>query len=122
MRAYSLDLRERIIAALQEGQTEKQVAVRFGVSESTVTRYDRLARTQQSLTAKVSSGKPPLLRPEHEADFRAMLAAGTAAGTEWTLETMRHAWQERSGILLSKSALHVHLTRLKVTYKKEQAS
>ncbi len=52
MRAYSLDLRERIVAARQEGQSEKQVADRFGVSEATVTRYHRLARQQKPLAAK----------------------------------------------------------------------
>lgn len=114
MRAYSLDLRERIVAALEEGQTEKQVAARFGVSESTVTRYDRLSRNQQPLQAKKPPGSPFLLRPEQEAEFLALVATRS----DWTLETLRHAWQDNSGVLLSKSAVHEHLHRLKVTYKK----
>jgi len=119
MRAYSLDLRERIVAALKEGQTEKQVATRFGVSESTVTRYDRLDRNQQPLAAKKAPGRAPLLPPEQEPAFVRLVATRT----DWTLETLRRAWQENSesgGTLLSKSALQEHLQRLKVTYKKKQ--
>lgn len=114
MRAYSLDLRERIVAARQEGQTEKQVADRFGVSESTVTRYTRLARHHKPLCAKKPPGKTPLLRPEQEPELLALLATGG----DWTLETMRAAWQQKSGVVLSKSAMHQHLKRLGVTYKK----
>lgn len=118
MRAYSLDLRERIVAALKEGQTEQQVAARFGVSPSTVTRYDRLDRNRQPLAARKATGPAFLLRPEQEPAFRQLVATRT----DWTLETLRHAWQEHGasgGTLLSKSALQEHLQRLKLTHKKK---
>jgi transposase len=38
MRAYSMDLRERIVAAVDAGMTHPQVAARFGVSVRTVER------------------------------------------------------------------------------------
>ena len=114
MRAYSLDLRERIVAARKQGHPEKQVAQRFGVSVSTVTRYTRLDRQQEPLQAKKAPGKTPLLLPQQEPGFRELLATRA----DWTLETLRHAWHAQSGILLSKSTLHEHLARLKITYKK----
>lgn len=119
MPAYSLDLRERIVAALKAGQSERQVAARFGVSESTVTRYDRLERTGRPLAPGRAPGRAPLLRPEQEGAFLALVATRT----DWTLETLRHAWQADAGsggALLSKSALQEHLRRLKVTYKKSK--
>ena len=39
MRAYSVDLRERIVTAVQNGQTRQSVAQRFAVSPMTVRRY-----------------------------------------------------------------------------------
>ncbi len=42
--AYSLDLRERVVAAVKEGVKQPQVAERFKVSLSSVERYLRLDR------------------------------------------------------------------------------
>jgi transposase len=39
MRAYSLDLRQRIVAAVHSGLTQKAVAERFAVSTAAVSRY-----------------------------------------------------------------------------------
>src|SRR3982750_3854148 len=39
VRAYSMDLRERIVAAVDAGLTQSQAAGRFGVSLRTVERY-----------------------------------------------------------------------------------
>ena len=117
MRPYSLDLRERIVAALQDGQTEKQVAARFGVSESTVTRYDRLQREAADLRAKTPPGRKSLLRLGQEPAFRELFATRE----DWTLATLAPAWQEdprSGGVLLSKSALHVHVRRLGYSFKK----
>jgi hypothetical protein len=38
MGPYSMDLRERVAAAIDQGQSQRQVATRFGVSLSFVTR------------------------------------------------------------------------------------
>jgi transposase len=42
--AYSLDLRERVVAAVKEGMTQPEVAARFKVSLSSVERYVRRER------------------------------------------------------------------------------
>src|SRR5256885_9589183 len=39
VRAYSMDLRERIVAAVDEGMSQSRAAERFGVSLRTVERY-----------------------------------------------------------------------------------
>ena len=52
MTAYSLDLRERVVAACDNGATEKEAAVRFGVSEDTVQRYKRQRRERGTLVPK----------------------------------------------------------------------
>lgn len=49
MKTYSLDLREWIVAALQEGASVREVALRFGVSHDSVQRYQRRHEQGQSL-------------------------------------------------------------------------
>ena len=44
MKAYSLDLRQRVVAARAGGATIEQTAQRFGVSPKSVSNYCRLER------------------------------------------------------------------------------
>jgi transposase len=59
MRAYSEDLREKIVAAIERGMPKAQAARTFDVSLSSVKRYARIARRGESLTPKKSPGRPP---------------------------------------------------------------
>jgi DDE superfamily endonuclease/Homeodomain-like domain-containing protein len=72
VRAYSMDLRERIVAAVDAGLTQGQAAERFGVSLRTVERYLARRRVTGSLAATEQRHGP-------EADG-APGAAGLAAG------------------------------------------
>src|SRR5918997_1202287 len=51
VQAYSMDLRERIVAAVDAGLTQGQAAERFGVSLRTVERYLARRRATGSLAA-----------------------------------------------------------------------
>ena len=56
MEALSLDLRERVAAACDEGSdTQPEVAERFGVSVSFITKLMRRRRATSSLAAKPRS-------------------------------------------------------------------
>src|SRR3954447_2426252 len=60
MKPYSLDLRTRIVRALQEEGTAKSAAARlFGVSLSSVKRYARIASRGESLKPGKGGGRPP---------------------------------------------------------------
>jgi transposase-like protein len=59
MRAYSEDLREEIVAAIERGMPKAQAARALDVSLSSVKRYARMARRGESLTPKKSPGRPP---------------------------------------------------------------
>jgi transposase len=60
--AYSLDLRERVVAAVREGMTQPEVAERFKVSVSSVERYVRRER-EGALQAKPPPGRPASIAP-----------------------------------------------------------
>ena len=57
MKAYSVDLREKIVAAVRRGMSKAQVARTFGVSATSVKRYVKLAEEGNSLTPGKAPGK-----------------------------------------------------------------
>jgi transposase len=62
MRAYSEDLRKKIVAALeQRGMSKAEAARTFSVSLSSVKRYARSVRQGESLTPKKSPGRPRIV-------------------------------------------------------------
>src|SRR3712207_1281687 len=62
MRAYSEDLRKKIVTALeQRGMSKAEAARTFDVSLSSVKRYARSVRRGGSLTPKKSPGRPRIV-------------------------------------------------------------
>ena len=59
MRAYSEDLRKKIVAAIERGMSKAQAARLFDVSLSSVKRYSRTVREGGSLEPRKSPGRPP---------------------------------------------------------------
>ena len=58
MRAYSEDLRKKIVAAIERGMSKAQAARLFDVSLSSVKRYSRIAREGGALEPRKSTGRP----------------------------------------------------------------
>ena len=117
MKAYSLDLRERIVAALEEGASVVEVAQRFAVGERTVRTYRARAKAG-ALAPLPIPGRPPRLPVEQEEAFVALVQEKS----DWTLEQLGEEWQGRSGVFLPRSTLHDHLKRLGGRFKKRVAS
>jgi transposase len=60
MKAYSEDLRQKVVQAIeQRGISKSQAARLFGISLSSVKRYSRLASQGESLTPRKGGGRPP---------------------------------------------------------------
>ena|SRR2546430_2353035 len=97
MRAYSQDLRKRIIAAIREGKSSKEVARLFDVSPSTVKRYVRQWREQGNLLPKPIPGRPS----KKLAPLRARLQAQLEAFPDATLEEHCEHWEAQEGIKVS---------------------
>ena len=60
-RAYSLDLRDRVVGAVLGGLSCEAAALRFGVSESSAIRWARRKRQTGSAAASKMGGKRPKL-------------------------------------------------------------
>jgi transposase len=58
MKAYSEDLRKKIVASIERGMSKAQAARLFDVSLSSVKRYSRTATQGGSLEPRKSPGRP----------------------------------------------------------------
>src|SRR3954467_2682508 len=59
MKAYSEDLRRKIVQALEKGTSKSEVARAFGVGLSSLKRYVAMAREGRSLSPKKRPGTKP---------------------------------------------------------------
>lgn len=66
MKAYSEDLRQKIVQAVQQGVSKSQTARLFSVSLSSVKRYAKTAQQGASLKPGKGSGRPPKVGESEE--------------------------------------------------------
>ena len=109
--AYGQDLRDRVLRATGRGC---EIAVRFGVSASYVSRA-RARRTQlgQSTPGKQCNHVPLRLGP-----LKAEVLAQVAKAPAQTLVELCQWVQATHGIVLKPSTLHKSLVRFGLTFKK----
>ena len=117
MRAYSQDLRERIVTAVQSGLSRAEVARRFSVNERTVRRYLHRQATTGSLAADTyRRGPAPAIPPEQEPALLAQLRAHP----DDTLEAHCARWEETHGRTVSTSTMCRAQQRVGWTGKKSR--
>jgi transposase len=109
MRAYSLDLRERIVAAVDGGMTHPQAAVVFGVSVRTVERYLARRRTTGGLAVTVQRHGPV---PRKKSRLHAWLPARLDAAADATLAEHAAAFAAAEGIEVSLATMSRAITGL----------
>ena len=71
---YSLDLRERVVAAVSSGMSRRAAAERYQVSIATAIRWTARAKRTGSPAALPMGGKKPFKLAEHGQWIRARLA------------------------------------------------
>ncbi len=114
MRAYSLDLRARIVAAVEAGEAHPVVAQRFGVAVATIGNYLRLRRATGGLAPRPRPGAPLEIGPAQYPALRAQLQADPDA----TLARHCATWAEGQGQVVSVSTRGRTIARLGWTHKK----
>ena len=91
MKAYSEDLRRKIVEAVEKGTSKSEAARAFGVGLSSVKRYVAMARKGRSLSPKKRPGSKPKIGEDArrllEADLEERPAATSPKGAssygEW---------------------------------------
>jgi transposase len=114
MRAYSTDLKERLVRAVADGQPMREAARRFNVAVNTVKRAVVQERETGSLERKPIPGCPRRIGPEQEAILRERLQTAADA------TVLEHCawWAEHQGQSLSEATMWRAIRRLGWTHKK----
>src|ERR671932_1294689 len=103
MRAYSMDLRERVLAAVDRGTPRKEIVRTLGVSEPTIRRYLRLRRETGSVAPKPYPKRPFSIGQSTEQ--RRALWKQLEEHDDATLERHCQLWERNQGVKVSISTM-----------------
>lgn len=102
MRAYSLDFRQKIIDTYHNTPiSQRQLAKKFNVSLSVVTRLLKKWKETGNLEPKPLPGRPRKLNPDNEAILIEILEEHN----DWTLEEYQKELKVRTGIEISTTTI-----------------
>ena len=116
MRAYSEDLRKKIVTAIERGMSKAEAARTFSVSLSSVKRYARRVRQGGSLTPKKSPGRPRIV----DQKARVLLEKEVEERPSATIGQRRSFLEHITGTTLSDSTVRRLMKRLGFSQKNGQ--
>jgi transposase len=116
MKAYSEDLRKKILEAVDRGMSKSEAARTFGVSRSSVKRYAAARREGKPLTPK----KHPGSRPKLDERARKLLEADVEERPAITLKDRCRFLEQMVGVSVSESTLSRLLRKMGFSPKDAQ--
>ena len=114
MKAYSKDLRRKIVDAIERGMPKAEAARTFGVGISTVKRYATKAQKGEPL----EPGKAPSKRPKMDERLRKLLEEDLNERPFVTLQQRCEYVEAISGVSVSRSTMCRAIARIGSTRKK----
>jgi transposase len=114
MKQYSVDLRERLLRAIDAGLSQAEASRLFGVATSTIKRWKQQRASTGDLTPKPRPGRPPRIGPGQAAALRAQIAQDPDA----TLAAHCAGWARDQGVRVSVATMSRAIRRLGITVKK----
>ena len=119
MNAYSQDLRERVIAAVEAGQrTRPEIAETFEVSESTIDKWVKRWRDTGSVTAlPFAGGRQRTLK-----DCATVIRAEVKRQPDVTLDELCERVETQTGVSASRSMMSRELQVLALPRKKSRST
>ena len=118
MKAYSEDLRRKIVDALKRGMPKGEAASLFGVSLSSVKRFARMDRQGDSLAPRKPPGRPP----KGGDATRRLLEADLAERPAATASERRRYLERMTGESMSDSTVRRLVRRIGHSRKKDHPS
>ena len=116
VRPYSMDLRERLVAAVEAGESRRSAARRFGVSASIAVKWlQRVQRTGSVAPDRIGGYRRPALEGERE-----WMLARIAEKPDLTLRALAAELAER-GVKAGQYAVWSFFKREGLTFKKTPA-
>ncbi|HJS18568.1 MAG TPA: IS630 transposase-related protein [Anaerolineales bacterium] len=118
MKAYSVDLRERVVASVENGEcTIPAAARRYKVSEPSIERWVARKRRMGRCAPLPHTGGPARKLAEAEAVIRAAVKAQPDA----TLQELCEVVEQKTKIKSNSSMLYRELVRLQLPRKKSRS-
>jgi transposase len=116
MKAYSTDLRERVVQAVEEGRSREEIIHLFGVSRATIKRYVKQQRETGDLAPRPIPGRPATKGDALHAQLWSQLEANRDA----TLPEHCQIWEETHGQQVSPATMSRAISDLGWTRKKRR--
>ncbi|MGE4221046.1 MAG: IS630 family transposase [Alphaproteobacteria bacterium] len=116
-RAYSLDLRQRVIEAIEKGLSTREAARRFAVGIATAGAWHRRWRATGSAEAG-RQGQPPGSKLDAHEEF---ILALVAENKDIALHEIADRLAAECGVRAVPSTVHQFFARRGITYKKKTA-
>jgi transposase len=114
MRAYSQDLRERVLRAVDEGKPREQIIELFHVSRATIKRYIKQRRETGTVLPRPIPGRTPKKGALLQAHVIELLQEHPDA----RLEDYCQMWESKHGIRVSPSTMSRAIKQADYTRKK----
>ena len=117
MKAYALDLRERVLRARRQGHSAYEVAKQLSLSKRSVERYWRRYQATGQVTAHKMGGHRTSRLAAHDTTLRTWISQRP----DLTLGELQQRCREELQVRLGITALWHRLERLGLSYKKNSA-
>jgi transposase len=115
--AYGIDLRERVVAAIEAGSTHRQAGARFSVAVSTAGNWHRLSLKNGSV-APAKQGQPTRSKLDpHEITILGMIEDRK----DIALHEIAEQLEQKHGVKAATSTVFLFLAKRGMTFKKRRA-
>lgn len=116
MKAYSLDLRQKIVDVYTQGNiSQRQLAKRFRVTLSFIQKLLKQYRETGTIGPKIRTEQTPTKLTSEQLE---LLQDFVKANNDATLNEIRAQLEEKAGVLISRSTVASMLQKLNLTLKK----
>jgi transposase len=116
MKAYSVDLRAKVLRAVDQGYARKEIVKLLGVSPATIKRYLKQRQETGNLAPKPRPGRPPKKLGPLQAELVAQLQAHDDVG----LEGQCRLWEQSHRVRVSTATMSRAIKRVGWTRKKRR--
>jgi len=116
MKAYSLDLRAKVLRAVDQGYARTEIVKLLGVSQATIKRYLKQRRETGDDAPKPMPGRPP----KKLAPLQAELVEQLQAHDDIRLEDHCRLWEQTHGVRVSTATMSRAIKRIGWTRKKKR--
>ena len=114
MKAYSQDLRQRVLRAVDQGTSQAAIVKTFAVSLATIKRYLKQRRETGQVLPKAIPGRPAI----KGVALRQALLPQLQAHPDATLEEHCRLWEAEQGLQVSRVSISRAIQSLGWTRKK----